>query len=119
LRRLKWDRRVFPALRAGCLGFNPLDIARTYFTPLHAGCFARLAPLGLILEALVSEKHLLACGENKLPAAFCTLQDLVMVFHTLLPGPGSQQDKQPYSFTPTIPGPGGLKHRPTGINALG
>jgi hypothetical protein len=102
-------------LRAGCLGFNPLDIPRTYFAPLHTGRFTRFAPLRLIFEALVGEKHLLARGENKFPAAFGTLQDLVMVFHTLLPGPGSQQDKQPYSLSPTIPGLGGYDYRPTGI----
>jgi hypothetical protein len=46
--------------------------------------FAVLAPLGLVLKALVGEKHLFAGGEDKFLAAFRTLQDLIVVFHTLL-----------------------------------
>jgi hypothetical protein len=53
---------------------------------LGAFGFAVLAPLGLILEALIGEEHLLAGGEDKLLAAFRTLQNLIMVFHTLLRG---------------------------------
>jgi len=43
--------------------------------------FASLAALGLILEALVREKHLLARSKNKLGATLRTLQDLIVVFH--------------------------------------
>jgi hypothetical protein len=48
--------------------------------------FAVLTPLGFVLETLIGEKHLLAGGENKLLTAISTLQDLIMVFHTLLRG---------------------------------
>ena len=48
--------------------------------------FAVLAPLGLVLEALVGEKHLFAGRENKLLTAFRTLQYLIVIFHTLLRG---------------------------------
>jgi hypothetical protein len=53
---------------------------------LRALGFAILAPFGLVLEALIGEKHLLAGGENKFLIAIRTLQDLIMVFHTLLRG---------------------------------
>jgi hypothetical protein len=43
--------------------------------------FARLATLGLVLEALVREKHLFARSKNKLGATLRTLQDLVVIFH--------------------------------------
>ena len=46
--------------------------------------FARFAPLGLVLEALVGEKHLLAGGENELSRTFGALQNPIVVFHTLL-----------------------------------
>jgi hypothetical protein len=55
--------------------------------------FARLAPLGFVLEALIAEKHLFAGGEDKFPPALAALQDLVLVFHTLLPY-GFAQDSQ-------------------------
>jgi hypothetical protein len=48
--------------------------------------FAILAPLGLVFEALVGEKHLFAGGENKLLIAFRAFQDLIVIFHTLLRG---------------------------------
>jgi hypothetical protein len=47
---------------------------------------AILTPLGLILEAFIGEEHLLAGGENKLRIAVRTLQNLIVVFHTLLRG---------------------------------
>jgi hypothetical protein len=48
--------------------------------------FAVLTPLGFILETLIGEKHLFAGGENKLLTAIGTLQNLIVVFHTLLRG---------------------------------
>jgi hypothetical protein len=53
---------------------------------LRALGLAILTPLGLIFEALVGEEHLLAGGENELRTAVRTLQDLIVVFHTLLRG---------------------------------
>jgi hypothetical protein len=74
-------------LRAGRFGFRPLRvIALTLARALRAFGFAVLTPLGLIPESLIGEKHLFAGGENKLLTAFRTLQDLIMVFHTLLRG---------------------------------
>jgi hypothetical protein len=52
---------------------------------LRAGGLASLAPLGLVLEALVGEKHLFAGGEDKLPSALSALQDPIVIFHMLLP----------------------------------
>jgi hypothetical protein len=51
---------------------------------LRAVGLARFAPLGLVLEALVGEKHLFARGENELRPTFGALQDLIVVFHVLL-----------------------------------
>jgi hypothetical protein len=42
---------------------------------------ARPAPLGLVLEALVGVKQLLAGGENEFSPAIPALQDLIVVFH--------------------------------------
>jgi hypothetical protein len=53
---------------------------------LRALGFAVLAPLGLVFEALVGEKHLFTGGEDKFLIAFRTLQDLIVIFHTLLRG---------------------------------
>jgi len=46
-------------------------------------CFATLR---FVFEAFVGEKHLLAGRENKFRSAIRALQNLVMVFHTLLRG---------------------------------
>jgi hypothetical protein len=89
LRRLERNGGLFPALRAHRFRFYPLDASRTRFIPLCTVCFARLATLGLVLESLVREKHLLAGGEDEFRSTVGALQDLVMVFHTLLRGPGS------------------------------
>ena len=51
---------------------------------MRAVGFAGFAPLGLVLEALVGEEHLLTGGEYELRSALRALQDLVVVFHTLL-----------------------------------
>jgi hypothetical protein len=87
LRWLKWDRGLFTALRADRFGFDPLNASRTWFGTLRSIGFARLAPLRLVFETLICEKHLFAGGEDELSPTFGALQDLVMVFHTLLRGP--------------------------------
>src|SRR5216683_2538345 len=61
--------------------------ATAAFGPLR---FTGLTSLGLVLEALVGEKHLFAAGEHKLRTALRALQHLVVVFHEpLSPGPVS------------------------------
>jgi hypothetical protein len=89
LRRLERNSGLFPALRAHRFRLYPLDASRTRFIPLCTICFAGLATLGLVLKTLVREKHLLAGSEDEFCSAIGALQDLVMVFHTLLRGPGS------------------------------
>src|SRR5882724_4815188 len=59
--------------------------ATATFGPLR---FTGLTSLGLVLEALVGEKHLFAACEHELRTALRTLQHLVVVFHEpLSPGP--------------------------------
>src|SRR5258708_16541830 len=82
LRRAERNCCFLPALRAGRFGLRPLEVPLA--RALRAFGFAVLAPLRLAFEALVGEKHLFAGGENKLLTAFRTLQDLIVVFHTLL-----------------------------------
>jgi hypothetical protein len=82
--RLEGNGCFFSALRTHRLGLDTLHAAGTCRCARRAIGFARLAPLGLVLEALVGEKHLLAGGENELSRTFSTLQNPVMVFHTLL-----------------------------------
>lgn len=89
LRGLERNGRLFSALRADRLGFYALHAAGTRFSSLGAICFAGLATLGFVLESLVREKHLLAGCEYELRSTIGAFQDLVMVFHTLLRGPGS------------------------------
>jgi len=83
LGRFERDSGFLAALRTDRLGFHPLDAAAG-IASLHAVAFACLAALGLVLESLIHKKHLLAGGENELRTAFSALQNLVMVFHTLL-----------------------------------
>src|ERR1700723_3847946 len=82
--RLERNGCFFSALRTHRLGFDTLYAAGTSCGARRAISLARLAPLGLILEALVGEKHLLAGGENELSRTFSALQNPVMEFHTLL-----------------------------------
>lgn len=89
LRRLERNGGLFPALRADRFRLYALDASRTCFISLSAICFAGLATLGLVLESLVREKHLLAGREDEFSSTIGALQDLVMVFHMLLRGPGS------------------------------
>src|SRR5260221_2175556 len=84
LRRPERHGGLFPALRTTGLGFRAhrAAIASRVFRALG---FASLAPLGLILEALVGEEHLFATGKNKLGATLRALQNLVMEFHGSVP----------------------------------
>jgi hypothetical protein len=86
---LERNGRLFAALGADRFCFYALYASRTRFRSLCAICFAGLAAFGLVLESLVSEKHLFAGGEDEFRSTIGALQDLVMVFHTLLRGPGS------------------------------
>jgi hypothetical protein len=69
---LERDRSLFPALRAGRLGFRSLDTG-TLAGSVGALSLAGLTPLGLILEALVCEEHLFSGGEDELSIALRTL----------------------------------------------
>jgi len=86
LGRLERDRSLFPALRTGRLGFGSLKTV-----PLARGIralrLARFAPLGLVLKALIGEKHLFAGGKYKFGAAFRAFQNLILVLHVVLPDP--------------------------------
>jgi len=86
---LERNGRLFPALRADRFCFYPLYASRTCLRPLCPIRFAGLAALRLVLKPLVREKHLLAGREDEFRSTIGALQDLVMVFHTLLRGPGS------------------------------
>ena len=86
---LEGNGRLFPALRANRFRLYALRAAGTRLGSLRAIGFAGLATLRLVLESLVREKHLLAGRENELRSTIGALQHLVMVFHTLLRGPGS------------------------------
>ena len=79
----KRDGGLLSALRAGGLGFGP-DLRVASAAPadtIGALGFTGLAPFGLVLEALVGEKHLFASGEDKLGATIRALQDLIVEFH--------------------------------------
>jgi len=80
------NRGLFAALRADRLGFHTLSASAPTGTvgPLNATGLTSLAPLGFVLEAFVGEKHLFAGREYKFGSTFGALQDLVMIFHTLL-----------------------------------
>lgn len=82
LRGLEGDRGLLAALRANRLGFDALHARRT--VTLRAAGFARFATFRFVLEAFVGEKHLFAGREDKFSATIGTLQNPIMVFHTLL-----------------------------------
>jgi hypothetical protein len=86
LRRLEGHGRFFAALGADRFRFDALDTGGRGFGALGANRLASLATLGLVLETLVRKKHLLAGGENEFSPALGALQNLVMIFHTLLRG---------------------------------
>jgi hypothetical protein len=75
-------------LRTDSFRFYALGRTCPVSTILRAGGLASLAPLGLVLEALIGEKHLFAGGEDKLPSALTALQDPIVIFHMLLPHQG-------------------------------
>src|SRR5579864_9442089 len=83
LRGTEGHRRFFAALRTVGLGFGAHRgiAASPAASAFGALGFASLTALGLVLEALVREKHLFARGKNKLGATLRTLQDLIVVFH--------------------------------------
>jgi hypothetical protein len=74
-------------LRTGRLGFVSLESVAALTYAVSALRLACLAPLGLVLESLVGEKHLLAGGEDKLGTAFRALQNPILVLHRLLRDP--------------------------------
>jgi len=84
LRRPERNCGFLSTLRTSCLGFRALEIACARC--LRALRLAVFAPFGLVLETLVGVKHLLTGGEDKLLIALRALQDLIVVFHTLLRG---------------------------------
>jgi len=84
LGRTERNRGFLAALGAIGFGFRThrrVAATSTAAAPFGALGFASLATLGLILETLVREKHLLARSKNKLGATLRTLQDLIVVFH--------------------------------------
>jgi len=87
LRRAERNSCFLPALRAGCFGFRPLEVIGAWARALRALGFAVLAPLGLVFEALIGEKHLFAGGKYKFCTALRALQDLIPVLHVWLPRP--------------------------------
>jgi hypothetical protein len=76
-------RRFLAALGTIGLGFGAHwgGAAPPSATAFGALGLATLAALGLVLEALVREKHLFARSKYKLGATLRTLQDLIVVFH--------------------------------------
>jgi hypothetical protein len=89
--RLKRHRRIFSALRTNGLGLDTLHtVAVTTSVPCSSVRLARLAPLGLVLETLVGEKHLFAGGEDELGITFGAFQNPILIFHTLLLGSSEQ-----------------------------
>ena len=85
LRRLEWDRGFLPALRTNRFRLAARGTVRRCAGGMRG--LAGLTPLGLVLEALVGVKHLLAGSEDKFRAAFDALQYLVAVLHLLLRWP--------------------------------
>ena len=86
---LEGNGRLFAALRADRFGLYALDASGTRLGSLRAIGLAGFAAFGFVLKSFVREEHLLASRENELRSTIGALQDLVMVFHTLLRGPGS------------------------------
>ena len=86
LRRAKRDSGFLATLRTAGFGFSAhraaIGAAARGFRALG---LASLAALGLVLEALIGEKHLFAGCKYKLGATLRAFQDLVMVFHGSVP----------------------------------
>jgi hypothetical protein len=81
LRGPEGNSGFLPALRARGLSFRAHLRGAPTSSAFGSFGLAALAPLGLVLESLVGEKHLFAGCKNKLSAALSTLQDPVVVFH--------------------------------------
>jgi hypothetical protein len=98
---LEGDGRLLAALRANRLGFHALRASRAVAVtiPLRTSRLAGLATLRLVFETLVGEKHLFARCEDEFCPTIGTLQDPIMVFHTLLRtrtgrGPAAMSSRQ-------------------------
>src|SRR6185437_11321292 len=105
LRRTERHRSFLAALRESGLGLgthrsSAIRAAADSFRTLG---LARFAALGLVLEALVGEKHLFAGSEHKFRIAFRTLQYFVVEFHE--PPPLSPERARGMSEPCTV-GPG-------------
>jgi hypothetical protein len=84
LRRTERHRSLLPALRTIRFRFGAhrgIASSAAATTTFRALGLASLAALGLVLEALIREKHLFARSKYKLGATLRTLQDLIVVFH--------------------------------------
>ena len=90
LRWLERNRRFFSALRANCLRFDALGNGRTRIIALRTSPLASLASLGFVFKSLVDEEHLLAGGEDEFRTAFGALENLIVIFHTLLRDRGGE-----------------------------
>src|SRR5262245_7281636 len=84
LRRAEGNSGLLAALRAAGLGFRANWRGRSAH---RFGAFglAGFTAFGLVLKALVSEKHLLAGSEHKFGATVRALQNLIVVFHGSVP----------------------------------
>jgi hypothetical protein len=84
---LRWPERnrgLFSALRTDGAGLGsrrtalPASACSKIRSPL---CLAGFAPLGLVPELLIVEKHLFPGGKNKVRSAVDALQHLVLKLH--------------------------------------
>ena len=85
LRRAKRNGGFLAALRTTGLGLRTHRAAVGAARRLHALGLAGLAAFGLVLKALIGEKHLFAGRKYKLGATLRAFQNLVMVFHGSVP----------------------------------
>ena len=82
--RAEGHRRFFAALRASRLRFGTHRSGAAICAAAHAFRtlrLARFAAFGLVLEAFVGEKHLLAGSKHKFRIAFRALQYFIVEFH--------------------------------------
>ena len=90
---LKGHGRLLAALGADRRGFHALGTVAAQ--RLVALAFTGLAPLGLVLEAFVGVKELLARGKHEIRAAVDALQDPVLVLHASPPCSNRPARRQP------------------------
>jgi hypothetical protein len=83
LRGLKGHRGFLSTLRASGPSFGPVRNLTGSSRPKHGNPLrlAGLAPLWFVLELLVVEEQLFACGKNKVGTAVDTLEYLVLEVH--------------------------------------